>query len=60
MLYVISFIMLLLMIVAEVLLQNKGNKNYVNYIVLSSKVIKYLSFGVLLVITLWQLFSLGR
>ena len=58
MMYIISFILAVVVLTAEVILQNGGSKNYAPCVVLSSKVVKYLAIAVLIVMTIWQFFTL--
>lgn len=56
--YVISFILAVLVLISEVILQSESSKNYAPCVVLSSKVVKYLAIAVLIVMTIWQFFTL--
>lgn len=58
MMYIISFILAVVVLTAEVILQNEGSKNYAPYVMLSSKVVRYLAVAVLIVMTIWQFFTL--
>lgn len=58
MMYIISFILAVVVLTAEVILQNGGSKNYAPYVMLSSKVVRCLAVAVLIVMTIWQFFTL--
>lgn len=56
--YIISLVMVILMLVTEVMLWNRGIKNYTPRTIVVCKAVRYMVFAVVIIITLWQIFTL--
>lgn len=56
--YIISLVMVILMLVTEVMLWNRGIKNYTPRTIAVCKAVRYMAFTVVIIITLWQIFTL--